>query len=579
MDANEPVNIRTLRETAFAETLRDDLNLNFGYQYSPMSAVIEHICREVDERTLFRLHEMRTGLFSVASLEFMLEARLRDMCFCYNDEDGSEMIILPCCGKRYHTTCIDRCDKCPNCRKEAPIVEVEGQRPQREWIGFESRISYFTWVRWSGRIHRRLSIDPARAIFHLVQALRGPHSDKLKYDAVSMLSGRTSLYSARMEDEGLRETLADLIHEDHRLDLGKAATRLFIRLCQAAAELFRNICQIKKDNMLIMMLEDDADNGPYRIERALKILRHDDPAALAPFADRIVTLTDHTDPHVRKEALSVFRILDKKVLGKYIPVVVAMLSKIGDETKQMAAQVLTALSDYYTDKTIAAIVQAGAIPPLVEMLSANYIDEIKIAATEALYNLTMSEKFFDEENDFPYNENNIVAIAQAGAINPLVMMLSSGTDDAKTSATWLLRNLSSDKDNHADLARDIPTFVLLLKADADELQQSACAFLSILATNDDYKKAIREAGAIPILVAMLIQGSTNQAAAATTLKFLAKDNGDNKDAIKQAGAIPHLIAMLTVGLAEREEAIYALEQLGEEHPPLDYASSQRQIVR
>ena len=327
------------------------------------------------------------------------------------------------------------------------------------------------------------------------------------------------------------------------------------------------------------MLEDDADNGPYRIERALKILRHDDPAALAPFADRIVTLTDHTDPHVRKEALSVFRILDKKVLGKYIPVVVAMLSKIGDETKQMAAQVLTALSDYYTDKTIAAIVQAGAIPPMVEMLSANYIDEIKIAATEALYNLTMSEKFFDEENDFPYNENNIVAIAQAGAINPLVMMLSSGTDDAKTSATWLLRNLSSDKDNHADLARDIPTFVLLLKADADEWQKSACAFLSILATNDDYKKAIREAGAIPILVAMLIQGSTNQAAAATTLKFLAKDNGDNKDAIKQAGAIPHLIAMLTVGLAEREEAIYALEQLGEEHPPLDYASSQRQIVR
>lgn len=389
-----------------------------------------------------------------------------------------------------------------------------------------------------------------------------------------MLSGLTSFYSARMENEGLRETLADLIHEDDRLNLGTAATRLFVRLRQGAAELFRTIVKI---GTLITMLEGDI---PRIIERALKKLQTDDnPAALAPFADHIVALIDHTDPRVRKEALSVFRILDKKVLGKYIHVVVAMLSKIGDETKQMAAHVLTALSDYYTDKTIAAIVQAGAIPPLVEMLSANYIDEIKIAAAEALYNLTMSEKFFDEENDFPYNENNIVAIAQAGAINPLVMMLSSGTDDAKTSATWLLRNLSSDKDNHADLARDIPTFVLLLKADADELQKSAGAFLSILATNDDYKKAIREAGAIPTLVAMLIAGSTNQVAAATTLKFLAKDNEDNKDAIKQAGAIPHLIAMLTVGLAEREEAIYALEQLGEEHPPLDYASSQRQLVR
>ena len=82
-----PVDIRTLGETAFNPELSDKLNRKFGFHYSATSTLIQHVLRELDDRTLFRFHEMRMGLFSEASLEEMLEDHRRDvcpLCLCYD---------------------------------------------------------------------------------------------------------------------------------------------------------------------------------------------------------------------------------------------------------------------------------------------------------------------------------------------------------------------------------------------------------------------------------------------------------------------------------------------------------------
>jgi vacuolar protein 8 len=83
-------------------------------------------------------------------------------------------------------------------------------------------------------------------------------------------------------------------------------------------------------------------------------------------------------------------------------------------TESAAAEALGNLADNADNK--AAISQAGAIAPLVALLSGGGIDRVKDAAAGALATLAV-------------NADNQVAIARAGAIAPLGAMLSEGGND------------------------------------------------------------------------------------------------------------------------------------------------------
>ena len=72
------------------------------------------------------------------------------------------------------------------------------------------------------------------------------------------------------------------------------------------------------------------------------------------------------------------------------------------------------------------IVEAGAIPPLVALLT-DGTDEAKEYASGAIRNLS--------------NGTNKTAIVEAGANPPLVALLASGTDEAKGNAAAALLNL------------------------------------------------------------------------------------------------------------------------------------------
>ena len=569
MDDDVPVNIRTLGETMFNPELSDELNLNFGFHYSATSTLMQHVLREMDGRTLFRLYAMRMGLFGEASLAEMLEEQRRDVCpvcLCDDFEVLSEVLIMPCCGTRYHTYCINPYSRCPTCRCNRPTIG---------WVGFQTWVSYFTWLDWRGRIDQILQNDPVRAIVPLIRALHGTHSDNLKSDAVTELLKLVPQYSVHMEEAGIRKTLLDLIYDDNLLNLGRAAKNSIIyELHEETIELFGRLREIQQDKMpgssfawIRPMLE--GDNSSHIIV-ALKILRRIEPAAFVPFADYTVSLLKHRHPRVREDALSLFEAWSEiAATEEHIPLLGAMLSTGGtDEVKQMAARAICALiinADDDDDRLRLVIVHAGAIPPLVAMLSAGGTADVKEVAARALCMLS---------NGYNQDTRVCVAIVQAVAIPPLVAMLSvGGADNGKEAAATVLYNLSiSFRISHAEFQVDdvnvmaiaqagaIPPLVMMLSAPTHDIKICAARLLGNLSSNNDYKVEVALAGAIPHLISMLCVGETTSSAC-TALWRISTSNNNNKVAIAQAGAIPHLVEIISYGNYGNTKA--ALHVLGE----------------
>jgi vacuolar protein 8 len=115
-----------------------------------------------------------------------------------------------------------------------------------------------------------------------------------------------------------------------------------------------------------------------------------------------------------------------------------------------------------------AIEQAGAIAPLVAMLSSysTYSQRTR-APAEALANLA-------------FNDDNRVAIARAGAIAPLVALLSGGgTDEVMGAVARALGNLScNNANNKAAITRAgaiAPLVALLLSAGGTNIAYAAAA--------------------------------------------------------------------------------------------------------
>jgi hypothetical protein len=107
----------------------------------------------------------------------------------------------------------------------------------------------------------------------------------------------------------------------------------------------------------------------------------------------------------------------------------------------------------------------------------------------------------------------------------------------------------------------IPSVVQLLKLSGGA-SVAASTLLSLSRTSETAREAIREAGAIPPLVALLHAGAESEAAknAAGALRILAGKNSTNQDAIREAGAIPELVALLHAG-TESKAAEFAAQSL------------------
>lgn len=190
------------------------------------------------------------------------------------------------------------------------------------------------------------------------------------------------------------------------------------------------------------------------------------------------------------------------------------------------------------------LLRAGAVPALVRLLGSDASVPTHAAAS-ALRNLAAN-----------HNQAQL-AIAQAGAIAPLIHLLAHSDRGVQAQAASALGNLAGDSSqNHfakqvtIAQAGALSPLVRLLTTDNAEVREASASALRMLATNNaDNQVAVAHAGAIHPLVQLLRDEAPSvreEAAAAlgNLVFFNDETNSGNQAAIAKAGAVPFLAELL-----------------------------------
>jgi hypothetical protein len=207
-----------------------------------------------------------------------------------------------------------------------------------------------------------------------------------------------------------------------------------------------------------------------------------------------------------------------------------------------------------TDEIDAALDALDIKMQLVQLILSRCVPDAAdtaVAAAEALSKLAIEAE-------------NVAAIVQAGALPPLIVLLGESSAAARYAASAIANLASGNADNKVTIikAGALTSLIALLSGGEEKAQENAAAALWNLVTEDSHI-AIVQAGALPPLIALLDKGSAKaQANAAGALKLLSFNNADNKVAIVQEGALSSLIVLLDKGSAwAQENAAVALANL------------------
>ena len=153
-------------------------------------------------------------------------------------------------------------------------------------------------------------------------------------------------------------------------------------------------------------------------------------------------------------------------------------------------------------------------------------------------------------------DDRLVAIAEAGALPPLIAMLSSGILLGKEKAAACLWHLALDEGNMNAIARansGIPPIVALLDSNSatEQTYEFAASALTRLSLND----AENQTQIAKRLVAQLSAGSAGaQERSARAIWNLAADQAESPVVILNAGALLPLVRMLSSGAGEARRA-------------------------
>ena len=159
----------------------------------------------------------------------------------------------------------------------------------------------------------------------------------------------------------------------------------------------------------------------------------------------------------------------------------------------------------------------------------------------------------------------------AGAIPPLVQLLSHGTPEAQCASAGALAAIAAGQEEHQTAivqSGGVLPLVMLIKTGSAKVQELAAAALGALDKHVSQQAAIIKAGAIPPLVAMVKGASASaQASAARALANIANHSREAQDAIAKAGTVPMLLALLLQGKAQMPAA-GALAKLASANPSI-----------
>ncbi len=241
----------------------------------------------------------------------------------------------------------------------------------------------------------------------------------------------------------------------------------------------------------------------------------------------------------------------------YLVEEVRHLKSLPMEAKEKTAKALATLASKADangeSSNAAALVKAAALNPLIQMLSGG-TDGGQLAAATALGHIGAN------------SAARQTALAKAGAIPALIALLRTGSNKAQQQAAFALASLSELPAHAAPLKSAVAPLVRLLRQGIDDAKMHAAVCIAnICAGAASVQDDIGRAGAVPLLVAMLTSGKI-QSAAAFALAQLSAGHDANKEAIAREGAVAPLLQLLNgANVAAQCHAAAAIAELSEEN--------------
>ncbi|KAJ0249851.1 hypothetical protein HA466_0152800 [Hirschfeldia incana] len=222
-----------------------------------------------------------------------------------------------------------------------------------------------------------------------------------------------------------------------------------------------------------------------------------------------------------------------------------------DEQKQ-AAMEIRLLSKNKPENRI-KIAKAGAVKPLVSLISSPDLQLQEYGVT-AILNLSLC----DENKDL---------IASSGAIKPLVRALKMGTPTAKENAACALLRLSQVEDNKVAIGRSgaIPLLVNLLETGGFRAKKDASTALYSLCSAKENKLRAVHSGIMKPLVELMADFGSNMVDKSAFVMSLLMSVPESKPALVEEGGVPVLVEIVEAGTQRQKEiAVSILLQLCEE---------------
>ncbi|AAF24610.1 putative armadillo-like helical protein [Arabidopsis thaliana] len=222
-----------------------------------------------------------------------------------------------------------------------------------------------------------------------------------------------------------------------------------------------------------------------------------------------------------------------------------------DEQKQ-AAMEIRLLSKNKPENRI-KIAKAGAIKPLISLISSSDLQLQEYGVT-AILNLSLCDE-------------NKESIASSGAIKPLVRALKMGTPTAKENAACALLRLSQIEENKVAIGRSgaIPLLVNLLETGGFRAKKDASTALYSLCSAKENKIRAVQSGIMKPLVELMADFGSNMVDKSAFVMSLLMSVPESKPAIVEEGGVPVLVEIVEVGTQRQKEmAVSILLQLCEE---------------
>ena len=226
-----------------------------------------------------------------------------------------------------------------------------------------------------------------------------------------------------------------------------------------------------------------------------------------------------------------------------LPIIARELASEDARLLARAAETLRRLTMVKGSQPSDAVVRAGVVPRLVELLARDATPRLQCDAAWSLSNIAS------------FTSDNKATVINAGAVPALVRLLGSPDADVHAQAVWALGNIAADIVLPI-IARELASEDARLLARTADMLRRLLSFDRSPALD-----ATVRAGVLPRLVELLARDATPrlQLEAAWALTNIAGGTSANTESVINAGAVPALVRLLDSPDADvREQAVWAL---------------------